>query len=267
MNSKRIMLVVSLLLASRVLAAPPKVETLIESMRAVVWPAKPSYRKLTITITPDKAAQAAGQGSAPTQWLAGQAREQAAGGGWMVTVLEAPPDARGIAWLVQEGPKETVQWLWNPTIGRVRKLIPLEGHQAFLGSDFTYSDLGLVDLHSTYKLVGEEQHGGVTAYKIEEVPRSNWYYARIVTWIDAATSFPIERQFFDPTNTLWKVETFEQVTDINGVPTVLRMRMEDRQAGGSTTIDVSGVRYGADVADELFDPAKLPQAINSPVWK
>jgi len=27
------------------------------------------------------------------------------------------------------------------------------------------------------------------------------------------------------------------------------------------------VRYGADIPDALFDPAKLPQAADSPAWK
>jgi Outer membrane lipoprotein-sorting protein len=142
------------------------------------------------------------------------------------------------------------------------KADPVEGHQAFLSSDFTYADLGMVDLHSSFKLLGEEQKNGVRAYKIEEVPRSNWYYSRIVDWVDASSSFPLERDFYDPSNTLWKVETFEQVTAIDGVPTVLKRRMEDRQAGGNTVIDTSEVRYGADVPDSLFDSSRLPQAID-----
>jgi Outer membrane lipoprotein-sorting protein len=247
-------LVVSLLLALPAWAESPKPEALIEKMRAVVWPAQPSARKLTITVT-------AQQGDS-TRWVAGQARKRSAGGGRMLTVVLSPEGVRGTAWLLQEGSPETVQWVWEPFIRRVRKLIPVEGHQAFLSSDFTYADLGMVDLHSSFKLLGEEQKNGVRAYKIEEVPRSNWYYSRIVDWVDASSSFPLERDFYDPSNTLWKVETFEQVTAVDGVPTVLKRRMEDRQAGGNTVIDTSEVRYGADVPDSLFDSSKLPQAID-----
>ena len=247
-----------LLLAATASAAPPSAASLVEKMRAVVWPARPSLRTLTITITAE-------QGEA-TKWVAGQARESAAGGGRMVTVVQAPQAMRGMAWLLQEKPDQTTQWVWDPFVRRVRHLVPVEGHQAFFGSDFTFSDLGLVNLHSTYKLLGEESHGGVRAYKVEEIPRSRWYYARIVTWIAADTSFPLERDFYDPTNALWKVESFEQVTAIDGVPTVLRMRMEDKQAGGNTVIDVSEVRYGADLPASIFDPAQLPRAIDW-TWK
>src|SRR5262249_57366840 len=139
--------------------------------------------------------------------------------------------------LIQVGPTQSTQWVWDPIFRRVRTLIPLEGFEAFLSSDFTYADLGLVDLHSTYKLLGEEQHDGVRAYKVQEVPHSQWYYTRIVTWIAADSSFPLERQFYDPANQLWKVEHFDQVTEINGIPTVLRRPIDDRHTPRSTEIN------------------------------
>jgi hypothetical protein len=216
-----------LLLATPTWAATPTAEELIQKMRA-----------------------------------AGQARKRVNGGGRMVTVLQSPQDLRGIAWLLQDGPGETVQSLWEPYIRRVRKLIPVEGEQAFLGSEYTYGDLGMVNLHATYTLLGEEKLDGVKAYRIQEVPRSQWYYAQIVNWIAADTFFPLKREFYDPSNTLWKVETFGQVTKINGVPTVLRQSMVDKQTGGSTVIDTTDVRYGIEVPDSLFDPRQLPHAVD-----
>jgi hypothetical protein len=149
----------------------------------------------------------------------------------------------------------------------VRKIVPLDGQEAFLGSDFTYYDLGIVDRHAQHRLLGEETHDGVRAYRVEEIPRSRWYYSRLVTWVAVESGFPIEREFYDPAGQLWKVERFEQITAIDGVPTVLRMRMEDRLQQGSTVIDVSGVRYGADVPDALFEPAALPDTAAAPIWQ
>src|SRR5579883_74944 len=171
-----------------------------------------------------------GQGGDTTEWVAGQARKQVKGGERVVTV-------------------------------------PLEGQEAFLGSDFTYYDLGIVDRHARHRLLGEETRDGVRVYRIEEIPRSRWYYSRLVTWVAVESGFPIEREFYDPAGQLWKVERFEQITAIDGIPTVLRMRMEDRLQQGSTVIDVSGVRYGADVPDQLFEPSALPDTAAAPIWQ
>ncbi|HLK10578.1 MAG TPA: outer membrane lipoprotein-sorting protein [Candidatus Binatia bacterium] len=243
---------------TRVLAAPT-VDAIVARMHAVLEPDKPSLRRLVLHIT--------GQGGETTEWIAGQARKRIKGGERVATVVLAPESMRGTAFLVEEGKHEDVKWLWNPAIRRVRKIIPLDGQQAFLGSDFTYYDLGIVDRHAQHRLLGEETHDGVRAYRIEEIPRSRWYYSRLVTWVAVDSGFPIERDFYDAAGQLWKVEGFEQITDIDGVPTVLRMRMQDRLQQGSTVIDVSGVRYGADVPDSLFEPGALPDTAAAPIWQ
>lgn len=252
-------LALALCAATPAAAQPPSADALAQKMRALVWPEKPSLRKLTVRIS--------GTFGEASQWICGQARKKMPEGGRMVTTVLAPADSKGIAWLVQEGAGGSVQWAYEPMIRRVRKLFPLPGYEAFLGSDFTYADLGLVDEQPTYSFLGEEQHDGVAAYKIQAVPKSQWYYARIVTWIAKDSGFPLERQFYDPANQLWKIQRFVQVTAVDGIPTVLEMSMEDKQAGTRTDIDVSEVRYGVDIPDTLFDPMALPKTATASVWK
>jgi len=43
--------------------------------------------------------------------------------------------------------------------------------------------------------------------------------------------------------------------------------MEDVQMGGSSEIDVSSVKYGEEAPVGLFDPKRLPDAANDPLWK
>ena len=237
--------------------------TLMRGMKAVLEPSRPSVRKITVTIS--------AQDGEATRFVAGEAREHAADGSRILIAILAPADQKGAAYLLREVPKQAndEEWVYVPAVRRVRKIVPVESLHAFLDSDFTLADLGFVSLRSTYKLLGEGKHGDVRAHEIQEVPagvQGKWYYSRIVTWLADDSSLPLERDFYDPSNTLWKVETFEQVRDVDGTPTPLRMRMEDKQQGGSTEIDVSDVRYGADVPDSLFDPAHLHEAAAAPLW-
>jgi len=240
-------------------AGTPAVADLVSRMKAVLEPAQPSLRKLTIrTSSPWKGEY--------QQFVAGQARKRGAAGARVVTVLLAPADQRGTGWLVQESPQETLQWLWVPYVSRVRKLYPLPGYEAFLESDFTYADLGLVDMHAKYTLLGEETLGDKTVYRVQAVPAEQWYYSRIVSWMDAASGFPLKREFYASGGDLWKVETFDQVTEIQGVPTVLRRRMDNIQEKTTTEITVSSVRYGADIPDSLFEVGQLPTTSSAPIW-
>ncbi len=254
------LLVIVLLFGSPAWATdPPKVADLVARMKAVLEPEQASLRTLTISTTSPLRSQT-------TRVVAGQARKRTAEGERVVTVMLGQDGPRGISWLIQETPQQTTQWLWLPVVGRVRKLIPLPGYESFVGSDFTFADLGLVDLHSTYSLLGEDTVGGRKVYRIQAVPASTWFYSRIVTTVDAVTGFPLMRDYYDPANQRWKVETFDRIAEVQGVPTVLHQRMENLQEKGSTDLEVSGVQYGAAVPDALFAVDQLPRAAASPLW-
>jgi outer membrane lipoprotein-sorting protein len=247
-------------LSTPVFAQAPEPQTIVDNMARVLRPEKASTSTLTFTVS--------GQHGQATKLVAKQARDKkVAGSDQMVTVMVSPAGTEGMTWLVKRTADQTVQWIYDPHIRRVRKIVPVEGFEAFLTSEYTYADLGLVDLHSAYKLLGEEQHDGARAYKIEAVPRNPWYYSRIVTWVAADSFAPLEREYYDAANALWKVEKFGEATTVDGVPTILHRRIEDRQAGGSTDLDVSAVHYDVTLPDELFDPQKLPAAASSRVWK
>jgi uncharacterized protein len=241
-------------------AAPPDAMTIVKQMKEVFEPLRPSTRKVIISMN-DK--------GETLQWTAGQARKELPDGKRMVMVMLEPESVRGVAYVVTE-PKDKpgTMWMYLPAIRRVRGLTPVDAYEHFLGTDFTYADLGFVRLHEHYRLLGEEDHAGVHAYKVEEVvPQERAYYSRVVTWVAADSLLPLQRDYYDVAGALWKTELFEQVSVIDGVPTLLHIRMNDVQAGTSTEINVSEVRYGVDIPDAVFDPERLPQVVTHSLWK
>ncbi len=246
------------------LAAPrPDVGTLVSRMKAALEPDRPSVRRMTFTID--------AQDGAVTTLTLGQARKTLPDGERVLTVVLAPADRRGIAFLTRQLPNRAAveEQMWVPAVRRVRTILPVEGLTPFLDSDFTLADLGFVDLRARFNLVGPSTRDGVPVWEIGEVPQSphaRWYYSRIRTWLKQDTALPVERQYFDPSGTLWKVERFEQASVVDGVPTVLAVRMNDKVSGGTSELRVDQVSYDADLPDVLFDPKSLRDAVDSPVW-
>ena len=227
-------------------------------MKAALEPPKSSVRKMDLTIS--------GEHDGPTQWVLAQARKNVGGRQRMLTVVLAPADTRGVASLVTDGtPPETA--LYTPAVRRVRVLVPQDGYDAVLGSDFTYFDLGFVRRHDKYNVVGSEQRNGKDAWKIEQVPASPWYYSKIVSWIDQATMLPLERDYYSPAGALWKVQTFDKVVTIDGQPVAMSTTMQDKQTGGTSQIQVSNLQFDVDLPDSFFDRGALPQAASSPAFK
>jgi hypothetical protein len=241
------------------LAATPDAATVAKRMKAALEPSRPSVRRLDISIS--------AEGGDTTRYTAGQARKIRPDGSWILTVLLAPDGTRGIATMMQERPhEEDVLWLYLPAVRRVRKIVPAGRYEAFVHSDFTYADLGFVDARATYRLLPPAKRDGATLYILQETPRDRWQYARIVDHVAPDTWLPVRREFYDPSNTLWKIEELDDVTTIDGVPTATRIRMQDVQQGGSSEIAITGVRYDVDVPDALFDPQHLPDAVSSTAW-
>jgi hypothetical protein len=245
------------LCATASIGAAPDVQTIVDRMKSSFEPDRPSVRNLKMVVSTE--------GGDAAAWTARQGRTKRTDGSWMVLAMLAPAEVRGVALLVHEtpaGPDE--QWMYLPAVRRVRKIIPVARYQSFLGSDFTYADLGFVSRGPAYRLIGTVERDGKSAYEIEEIPRENWHYARIRTWVAVDTWVPVRREFYDPANVLWKVETFDDVQSIDGIPTPHLVRMEDRQAGGWSELRTSDVRFGAELPDEIFSPKNLPEILTSP---
>jgi uncharacterized protein len=249
----------SLTATSAALADAPKPEILLQEMKAAVEPSMPSVRQLTMTVR--SAAES-------VQWKAAQARAQVDGANVVLTVLLEPADARGTALLMREEPgKSTSEWLYLPLLRRVRRIVPVDEFESFLNTEFTYADMGFVNLQNRkVKLLGEEPLNGIATYKLQETPDDQRTFSRIVTWLSKVTQQPLKREYYDVANRLWKVETFDDVAVIHDVPTALHVRIQDVQTGYSSEYHIDRIDYGVSIPKELFDWQQLANAAASPVW-
>jgi hypothetical protein len=242
--------------------SPPDAKTIMKQMKEAFEPTRPSTRKVIVSVSD------LGQ---TLQFEGRVARKKFPDGKRQAIVMTAPLDVRGTAMLIaepQDPSKTSILWLYSPVIRRVRKLIPIDAYDHFLDTDFTYADLGYVRLHDRYKYGGEANVNGIKAYKVDEkVPQEEWYYSRVVTYVAEGNKLPLKREYYDPAGALWKSEVFDNIIDIDGSPTVLHAKMTDVQAQTSTDLVVSEVRYDVDVPDSIFDPMKLGQLADHPLWQ
>jgi Outer membrane lipoprotein-sorting protein len=241
-------------------AAEPDAASIVKRMKQALEPARPSVRVMTLKVN-------SGDGLT-TQWTLGQARAHESGTDWMLTTVLKPADAKGITLLAKEKPGEaTVTYWYLPALHLVRELTPLAGYEPFFGTDFTYQDLSFVRLGGHEKLAGTETHKGVKAYKLEETLTNNPYFSKAVTWVAVDTGLPVERDFYDVDGKLLQKESFEKVSTIDKVPTIMKMVMSNVQSGGSSEIDVTSVKYDKQAPPELFNPKHLARVAADSFWQ
>ena len=268
-KTNSIILVAGILMLSFIVSVPvwaandglSRVMTILKKTKEVFEPERSSIRKVVISV---------GTAGETVQWVAGQAFKKFPDGNRMLIVMIAPNEVKGMAFLVWEQEnKPDVMWVYLPTIRRVKKIAGLiDRNASFFGTDFTYADLGFIRLHKNYQLFGKEEHAGMKAYKVEEkMPEASPYYLRIITWIATDSLLPLQRDYYAPSGDLWKTESFENVSVIEGVPVALRIEMKDVKGNTSTELTLSEVDYDVDIPDAVFYPKQLSQVAAHPLWQ
>ncbi len=240
-------------------ADPPNGTAIMKKAEEALLAWRSGTRKLVITVKD--------RSKVTSKLIARNAYKEFPDGRRALLVMLEPEAIRGSAHLFwKRADKTTAEWVYCPTIRRVRSISGLTAYDSFFGTDFTYADLGIKDPGGTHRLLGEEMRAGMKAYKVETIPRERWYYSRIVSWIAAETYLPIQRDYYDGNARHWKTKLFEHVVTIDNIPKPLQVRMLDLQRNHSTEVTISDVCYDVEyLSKESFDPEKLPEATRSPV--
>jgi Outer membrane lipoprotein-sorting protein len=254
-------LAVILLIATSAVAAVPEVPTIVKEMKQGLQGPDNAVRFLTLKLISN--------GSTLTEWKMVQANGTANGAHWRLTVVMAPPGAKGMAFLDKQElhGTSTFKYAYLPATKRVLEFSPVQGYDPFFATDFTYQDLGFVALGGGgEKLVGTETRGGKKVYKLEDHPINSPYYSKVISYVAADTLLPLERDFYDHAGRLYKTEHCT-VETVGGAPTITKIVMHNVNSGSSSEIDVTKVIRNKQPPADLFDPKRLPEVSDHPFWK
>lgn len=122
-----------------------------------------------------------------------------------------PADVKGTRMLTwTHRTSEDDQWLFLPSVNRVKRISSNNKSGSFMGSEFAYEDLGSQEVEKyRYKLLAEEKPSGRATWKMERIPvdaRSG--YSRQITWIDQEYMNPTKIEYYDRKGELLKTATF-----------------------------------------------------------
>jgi hypothetical protein len=142
-------------------------------------------------------------------------------------------------------------WLYLPELGRPRQINAATRGESFLGSDFTYEDLGAPSSDPrTHVILDEPLLDGKPAFLVESRPHASDLYGRILTWVSQLTFLPIRVEYFDHGTRLLKVGRWHDVRHVKGIPTAFALEMANVQTGHRTDVRLLEADY-----DRAFDCA------------
>lgn len=176
-------------------------------------------------------------------------------------VFTMPKDVSGVAYLSFDYPDnadgikpDSDNWLYMPAMKKVRRISGSSKDEDFMGTDFTYSDMGDRGLtKDTFNLLGSETIDGFDCWKVEFLAKDKSEKTqRRILWFRKDNYKTVKGEYYDKQNTLTRELTCSGLTQIDGIWTTEKMLMKNVKNGHSTLLELRDVKYNMPLDDNMF---------------
>lgn len=186
----------------------------------------------------------------------------------MVLFTEFPPDAKGAGFMrwgyTAETGKNAEQWIYLPTLKRMRRVSVRDPGESFLGSDLTHFDIGdrgiEADEH-TLQQAGERD--GAMMFVVESVPRdpSKSLYSKTTSLYaqqgtDEQSCVKRAMDYYDKRGNVLKQQTMTW-QNVDGAWVWDEVQVQNVQNGHSSVFTVTDVQINTGIADNVFTERNL----------
>lgn len=178
----------------------------------------------------------------------------------------APADVRGTSFLaIEHDEREDDQWLYLPALRKTRRISSSDQTDNFVGSDFTYEDLGTEDLQDfKYNLIKEVVIDGDQCYLIEAIPstaskKEETGYSKREIYIRKSDYIAKKIIFFNKKGIHTKTLTAKNIQAIAGTQKsrAYQLIMHNLRTNHTTTLKFDNFQINKGVEEALFSKRAL----------
>jgi len=179
-----------------------------------------------------------------------------------VIVFQSPANVAGSRFLTMDNASGgSDQWIFLPSLGRVRRIASSESGGNFMGTDFSYDDISSMDRDialDTHTLLREENVSGKSCYVIQSVPKdSSYQYSKTITWVDKESFLIYKSEMYNRRGEVAKLMEMSNFKDVQGRLSPMQTKVSTVAAGTSTTIFMDIMKYDDPIPEGVFTTAYL----------
>jgi hypothetical protein len=187
-----------------------------------------------------------------------------------------PNDIRGTSFLVWEHPAaEDERFLFLPSLGRVRRIAGSETQDSFVGSDFTYEDIGGREFEDySYGFAGSDGEnatwtapGGTArpAWRLESKHKdASAQFPRVVSLVLKDSFLVVGADIFNRRNERQKVYTVRRIEQIENIWTVMDSEITNALEKSRTELTVERADYNVGLKEADFSRRELERGAGRP---
>jgi hypothetical protein len=195
-------------------------------------------------------------------------RLQAGGESKTLVAFTSPAEIRGVVLLsVNEKAQPAREYVYTPATQRVRSVVQQERSSRFIGTDFTFEDIGERSLDDfNYKLIGNgELIDGHKTYKIEADPvtadRSQYKY--IYYWVAQDVPVILFAELYDANGSKVRVMHATTLKRENGIWGARHTEMRTIADGTRTVLTINAVKFNTRPNEKLFTPEGMSGVLSA----
>ena len=180
------------------------------------------------------------------------------------TRFTSPADIDGTAFLTWENKgRDDDQFLYLPSLKRVRRIVASQKKSRFVNTDYTYEDMQTREVdEDRHRLVTEEKSMGYDCWVIESVPvdPENSQYGKRISWIVKEVNIPVQTDYYDKKGRKIKEYRAAVLKKIDGVWTAIEYEMHDLKRKHRTLMKINEIKYNRGLEDRIFTKTYLQYA-------
>jgi outer membrane lipoprotein-sorting protein len=190
--------------------------------------------------------------------------EVAGDGDKSLTIFDAPKDVEGTALLTwSHKTADDDDWLYLPSLSRVKRIASNNKSGAFMGSEFAFEDFSSQEVEKyTYRYIRDEKFDGMDCTVVEQVPAyANSGYSKQMVWRDKSAYRVQKIDYYDRRNELLKTARlldYERYLERIWFPG--RYEIVNHKTGRSTTLLFKNYKFRNGYTARDFDQTSLERA-------
>jgi len=184
-----------------------------------------------------------------------------------------PNDIEGTGFLVWQRPGEDDErFLYLPALGRVRRIAGSEAQESFVGSDFTYEDIGGRELGDySYRLLGDRETwtapdgASHDVWRLESRHRdADARYPRVLSLVRSDNFVVVRAEIHNRRDELQKVYVVRRLERVDGYWTPLDLEMRDLLQRTRTELVIERAGYDVGLSADDFTRRALERGGGAP---
>ncbi len=166
----------------------------------------------------------------------------------------SPADVKGVSFLALS---DEQMYIYMPAFKKIRRIASHMKHDNFMGTDFSYEDMGETDYEDKYsaKILEEKEN----EYILEAIPKegSDVGYSKLKLWIDKERWLMDKVEFYNKKGKLLKILTNTGKENIQGYWTHTKMEMHNVVDQHKTIFKLIKVEFDTGLNDDFFSQRYL----------